>query len=138
MWKLQMPVAKRIGLIAMLSLGLLYVYTSNTFTTDRLTSPSVTSISVVRIVSVTKIGADDTCELLLQSHRSILTLRTNRETTTCRRTRRSPDLVHSRTLRSDHLLLHPVSSPSRQEDPRTQQCVGTFDLERQLQNILWQ
>ncbi|KAJ1325061.1 hypothetical protein MN608_09770 [Microdochium nivale] len=46
MWKLQMPVAKRIGLIAMLSLGLL-----------------VTSISVVRIVSVTKIGADDTYEL---------------------------------------------------------------------------
>ncbi|KAL7624286.1 hypothetical protein AAE478_005846 [Parahypoxylon ruwenzoriense] len=45
-WKLQLPVVKRIGLIAMLSLGLL-----------------VTSISVIRIVYVTGIGDDDTFEL---------------------------------------------------------------------------
>ncbi|KAI1381653.1 hypothetical protein F4677DRAFT_403829 [Hypoxylon crocopeplum] len=45
-WKLQLPLAKRIGLIVMLSLGLL-----------------VTSISVIRIVYVTGIGQDDTYEL---------------------------------------------------------------------------
>ncbi|KXJ86663.1 hypothetical protein Micbo1qcDRAFT_218837 [Microdochium bolleyi] len=46
MWQLQMPLTKRVGLIAMLSLGLL-----------------VTSISVIRIVYVTRIGADVTYEL---------------------------------------------------------------------------
>ncbi|KAI1083998.1 hypothetical protein F5B20DRAFT_526262 [Whalleya microplaca] len=46
MWKLQLPIVKRIGLIAMLSLGLL-----------------VTSISIIRIIFVTKIGLDDTYEL---------------------------------------------------------------------------
>lgn len=45
-WKLQLPLAKRLGLIAMLSLGLL-----------------VTSISVIRIVYVTGIGEDDTFQL---------------------------------------------------------------------------
>lgn len=45
-WKLQLPLVKRLGLICMLSLGLL-----------------VTSISVIRIVYVTRIGTDDTFEL---------------------------------------------------------------------------
>ncbi|KAI0381568.1 hypothetical protein F5Y04DRAFT_288421 [Hypomontagnella monticulosa] len=45
-WKLQLPLAKRLGLITMLSLGLL-----------------VTSISVIRIVYVTGIGTDDTFQL---------------------------------------------------------------------------
>ncbi|KAI0131350.1 hypothetical protein F4814DRAFT_445488 [Daldinia grandis] len=46
-WKLQLPLVKRLGLICMLSLGLL-----------------VTSISVIRIVYVTSIGQDDTCKYL--------------------------------------------------------------------------
>ncbi|CAM1501886.1 Fc.00g038700.m01.CDS01 [Cosmosporella sp. VM-42] len=46
MWKLQLPLAKRIGLVCMLSLGLLVCVTS-----------------IIRIVSVTHIGADDTLEL---------------------------------------------------------------------------
>ncbi|KAL1891028.1 hypothetical protein Sste5346_007851 [Sporothrix stenoceras] len=46
MWHLQLPLTKRIGVIAMLSLGLL-----------------VCVISVIRIVFVTKIGADSTFEL---------------------------------------------------------------------------
>ncbi|XXG97780.1 hypothetical protein Hte_004092 [Hypoxylon texense] len=46
-WKLQLPLAKRLGLITMLSLGLL-----------------VTSISVIRIVYVTGIGSDDTYQLV--------------------------------------------------------------------------
>ncbi|KAI1139507.1 hypothetical protein F5Y05DRAFT_325172 [Hypoxylon sp. FL0543] len=45
-WRLQLPLVKRLGLISMLSLGLL-----------------VTSISVVRVVYVTGIGADDTYQL---------------------------------------------------------------------------
>ncbi|KAI0843292.1 hypothetical protein F5Y06DRAFT_254584 [Hypoxylon sp. FL0890] len=45
-WKLQLPLVKRLGLISMLSLGLL-----------------VTSTSVVRIVYVTRIRADDTFQL---------------------------------------------------------------------------
>jgi hypothetical protein len=45
MWKLQLPLAKRIGLICMLSLGLLVCVTS-----------------VIRIVYVTRIGPDDTYE----------------------------------------------------------------------------
>ncbi|KAI1655714.1 hypothetical protein F4813DRAFT_391289 [Daldinia decipiens] len=44
-WRLQLPLTKRLGLIFMLSLGLL-----------------VTSISVIRIVYVTSIGHDDTCK----------------------------------------------------------------------------
>lgn len=46
MWHLQLPVTKRVGVIAMLSLGLL-----------------VCVISVIRIVFVTKIGTDSTFEL---------------------------------------------------------------------------
>ncbi|KAI1780410.1 hypothetical protein F4818DRAFT_395637 [Hypoxylon cercidicola] len=46
-WKLQLPLFKRLGLITMLSLGLL-----------------VTSISVIRIVFVTGIGTDDTYQLV--------------------------------------------------------------------------
>lgn len=46
MWHLQLPLTKRIGVIAMLSLGLL-----------------VCVINVIRIVFVTKIGADSTFEL---------------------------------------------------------------------------
>ncbi|CAK7210662.1 hypothetical protein SEUCBS140593_000906 [Sporothrix eucalyptigena] len=46
MWHLQLPLTKRVGVIAMLSLGLL-----------------VCVISVIRIVYVTKIGADSTFEL---------------------------------------------------------------------------
>ncbi|KAI1474955.1 hypothetical protein F4774DRAFT_421948 [Daldinia eschscholtzii] len=45
-WKLQIPLVKRLGLICMLSLGLL-----------------VTSISIIRIVYVVGIGEDDTFEL---------------------------------------------------------------------------
>ncbi|KAI5864318.1 hypothetical protein GGS23DRAFT_595951 [Durotheca rogersii] len=45
-WKLQLPLVKRLGLIAMLSLGLL-----------------VTAIAVIRIVYVTAIGSNDTYEL---------------------------------------------------------------------------
>ncbi|KAI2632327.1 hypothetical protein GGR54DRAFT_635089 [Hypoxylon sp. NC1633] len=45
-WKLQLPLVKRLAIIAMLSLGLL-----------------VTSISVIRIVYVTGIGEDDTYQL---------------------------------------------------------------------------
>lgn len=45
MWKLQLPLTKRIGLICMLSLGLL-----------------VCVISIIRIVFVTRIGPDDTYE----------------------------------------------------------------------------
>ncbi|KAI8961075.1 hypothetical protein F5Y11DRAFT_242513 [Daldinia sp. FL1419] len=45
-WRLQLPIVKRLGLICMLSLGLL-----------------VTSISIIRIVYVTGIGQDDTYEL---------------------------------------------------------------------------
>ncbi|KAI1807752.1 hypothetical protein F4811DRAFT_504440 [Daldinia bambusicola] len=45
-WKLQIPLVKRLGLICMLSLGLL-----------------VTSISIVRIIYVINIGEDDTHEL---------------------------------------------------------------------------
>ncbi|KAI0846565.1 hypothetical protein F5Y00DRAFT_254520 [Daldinia vernicosa] len=45
-WKLQLPLVKRLGLICMLSLGVL-----------------VTSISVIRIVYVTSIGEDDTYQL---------------------------------------------------------------------------
>ncbi|KAI1210700.1 uncharacterized protein F4807DRAFT_459541 [Annulohypoxylon truncatum] len=46
-WKLQLPIVKKLGFISMLSLGLL-----------------VTVISVIRIVYVTGIGADDTYELV--------------------------------------------------------------------------
>ncbi|CAK7219820.1 hypothetical protein SBRCBS47491_003980 [Sporothrix bragantina] len=46
MWHLQLPVTKRIGVIAMLSLGLL-----------------VCVISIIRIIFVTKIGTDSTYEL---------------------------------------------------------------------------
>ncbi|KAI2473485.1 hypothetical protein F4781DRAFT_192289 [Annulohypoxylon bovei var. microspora] len=46
-WRLQLPIVKRLGLISMLSLGLL-----------------VTAISVIRIVYVTGIGADDTYQLV--------------------------------------------------------------------------
>ncbi|KAI0136913.1 hypothetical protein BJ170DRAFT_677777 [Xylariales sp. AK1849] len=46
MWKLQMPLAKKVGIIAMLSLGLL-----------------VSAISVIRIKFVSSIGQDDTFEL---------------------------------------------------------------------------
>ncbi|KAI0020366.1 hypothetical protein F4780DRAFT_779491 [Xylariomycetidae sp. FL0641] len=46
MWKLQLPTVKKIGVIAMLSLGLL-----------------VTAISVIRIKTVVTIGDDDTYEL---------------------------------------------------------------------------
>ncbi|KAI1388236.1 uncharacterized protein F4822DRAFT_428858 [Hypoxylon trugodes] len=45
-WRLQLALYKRLGLISMLSLGLL-----------------VTSISIIRIVSVTGIGVDDTYQL---------------------------------------------------------------------------
>ncbi|KAF7554013.1 hypothetical protein G7Z17_g3208 [Cylindrodendrum hubeiense] len=45
MWKLQLPLTKRIGLICMLSLGLLVCITS-----------------IIRIVFVTRIGTDDTYE----------------------------------------------------------------------------
>ncbi|KAH8729480.1 hypothetical protein BGZ61DRAFT_586063 [Ilyonectria robusta] len=47
MWKLQLPLTKRIGLICMLSLGLLVCVTS-----------------IIRIVFVTRIGTDDTYEFV--------------------------------------------------------------------------
>ncbi|KAH7175649.1 hypothetical protein EDB81DRAFT_939779 [Dactylonectria macrodidyma] len=47
MWKLQLPLTKRIGLICMLSLGLLVCITS-----------------IIRIVFVTRIGTDDTYEFV--------------------------------------------------------------------------
>ncbi|KAL0766737.1 hypothetical protein CaCOL14_010308 [Colletotrichum acutatum] len=60
LWKLQLPLVKRLGLIAMLSLGLLVV-----------------AISVIRMHSVTEMGIDDTHDLatpILWSEAEISTL----------------------------------------------------------------
>ncbi len=65
MWRLQLPVHKRIGLIAMFSLGLLYALAPSSyrraFTNLR---ERVTLTSITRIVYVTRVGLDDTCRPL--------------------------------------------------------------------------